>query len=173
MSHWKLGVIIGPLLFLAAYWYLESGSWPPRGVIEQTVHGDCTIYAFAGWLVALLLAVGVAAMILGLFLLRRFEYAPWYLIVLGAVVLVIAAPGMYRERIIVYDDHFERHGGILWDFTVDGVRFDELQEIRYQSHQTEGRRSHTQHDLVCLKKDASMRKVPVGDLMSHAVAEIL
>jgi hypothetical protein len=157
-SGWDL-VITLPLLVLA-------------GCATRYVNGDQVTYRFNLMAVVGVGVAGALAMPLGWFLRRFSQRIGWVLMVVGALALVLVAPSMWHDRVEVDDEHFACSVGALGG-SHHSIRFANLQSIRWVEEESQGRARHTNYFLDCVKKDRTVERVPVGDLMKEAVGEIL
>jgi hypothetical protein len=141
------------------------------GCYEKATHGDQSIYTFATWL-GIAVILGGLIMIPAGWLLRRasMKYGIT-MMVLGPLVLIIAAPAMYSDRVVVDAEHFEARYGIWVSPYTHNIRFDDLRAI--QRIGVPGRRNRTTYQLHCIRKDGTNEVVPIGDLVVNAVPEIM
>jgi hypothetical protein len=141
------------------------------GCATRTETGDLATYRFS-----LLIILGVAALsalaIPAGWLLRRFSQKYGYvLMIVGALALVLAAPSMWNDRVEVDANHFAFNVGALGG-SHRSIQFADLRSIRWIEEETQGRGRHTNYFLDCVKKNGSVERVPLGDLMKEASAEI-
>jgi hypothetical protein len=168
----KVGGLFDTLVILAAFSCLVSGFWPPALLIERTTAGDTTNYRFSPWLAIVFVAGGLLVIPAG-YLLLRWIGGGCALMAFGLAAIIAAGVGIHHDQVRVDAEQFELIVGFWLAPDTHRVRFDDLQSIRRVSRTTEGRWSHTVYELHCVAKDGSVQKVPIGDLMQHAVGEVL
>jgi hypothetical protein len=141
------------------------------GCYERVASGNASVYQFAWWLGPLVIALGLLGIPLG-WLLRRWS-RKWGFVLMGMapLLILIVAPAMYSDRVLIDDDHFEARYGFWFNPTVQNVRFDGLREIRYVS--VENNRGETNYEMHCVSKTGPQTVVPAGNLVINAVPEIL
>lgn len=138
------------------------------GCHEHTVEGRQSVYRFAPWVGVSVIAGGLLAVPLGWVLRKWSGKWSFVLILMGPFVLVMVAPSMYLDRVVVDDDHFEVRYGIWWSPSVHNLRFADLQAIHYLT--VSGRRGY---QMQCLGQDKTVTVVHAGDLVRNTVPEIL
>jgi hypothetical protein len=141
------------------------------GCYERVAHGEQSVYQFAWWLGPAVIAGGILGMPVGWFLRRVNERWGFVLMILGPVVLVMVAPAMYIDRVVVDGDHFEARYGMWFSPSVHSIKFDDLRQIRYVK--VKGARERTNYQLNCITKAGETRVVHAGDLVRNTVPEIL
>jgi hypothetical protein len=141
------------------------------GCYERTTQGDQAIYHFAWWLGPAVIVGAILAVPAGWALRKVSERFGFALMILGPVLLVMVAPAMFSDRVVVDKDHFEARYGIWFSPSVHSIRFDDLREIRYVK--TRGARGRTNWQLHCITKGGETRAVSAGDLVRQTVPEIL
>jgi hypothetical protein len=155
-------------LFAFAAFVLCSAS----GCYEKAVHGDQSVYSFATWLRILAIVGGIVMIPAGWFLRRASEKYGYTVVALGPLFLLVVAPAMFNDRVVVDAEHFEARYGIWISPYTHNVRFDDLREIHHVG--VPGRRNRTTYQLHCFRKDGGEPEVvPIGDLVVNAVPEIL
>jgi hypothetical protein len=141
------------------------------GCYERVARGDQSVYQFAWWMGPAVIAGGILGVPAGWFLRRVNERWGFVLMVLGPVLLILVAPAMFSDRVVVDPDHFEARYGIWFRPSVHSIRFDDLREIRYVK--VKGARGRTDYQLNCITKAGETRVVHAGDLVRNTVPEIL
>ena len=132
------------------------------------------VYEFAGWLRLLVPLAGVVVIPAGWLIRRSVQRIGWGLICLGPVLLVIVAPAMFVDRVVVDELHFECRTGLWWSPSRYDVRFDDLRELQLVE-QTVGNRGRRRQEFsfYCVKKGGGQEVFVVSDLMMKAVEEIM
>ncbi len=139
------------------------------GCYEHEISGNQSIYRFVWWLGPVVFVVGV----LGSFVGWRLRKYRWGFIgfIMGPVLILIVAPSMFSDRVVIDDDHFEARYGFWFSPTVHHVRFDELREMRYVAvTDMRGRRKFQIH---CVMNSGEVEVVHSGDLVKNTVSEFL
>jgi hypothetical protein len=151
------------------------------GCTQRRKQGDETTYRFEWWIAPAVAAAGLASIPIGIFLCRRtprwgnrWLLGVMMLTVLPGVILGIVAPGVRGDRVIVDSAHFETTFGLWFSPTREVVTFADLTaiDVRARTERTRVGRRVT-YDLFCKHKSGEMQIVPVGDLLSQAVDDIL
>jgi len=141
------------------------------GCYEQTVRGDESVYRFAWWLGPVIITVGLLGVPVG-WLLRQWNPKLGFVVmVLAPILLIIVAPSMYSDRVVVDGRHFEARYGFWFSPSVHVVPFDDLTAIRYVAK--EDHRGRVTYRIHCVHKTGSTTEVSAGDLVRNAVPEIL
>lgn len=143
------------------------------GCYEKEVRGNESVFKFAGWLGPLLIVGGIAAIPAGWLIRRQSFRLGFVIMILAPVVLLIAAPAMYNDRVLIDDQHFEARYGFWFNPTEHNIRFMDLSKIQYVSVHRGGRRGGTKYELHCINKSGNDTVVAAGDLLRNAVPEIL
>ncbi len=141
------------------------------GCYERVSQGNQAIYRFAWWMGPAVIVGGILGMPIGWFLRSVNKKWGFALMVLSPLALILVAPAMYSDRVVVDDQHFEAKYGIWFKPNEQSVRFDDLREIRYMA--TKGNRGRVNYSLHCITKTGETRIVPAGDLVKNTVPEIL
>jgi hypothetical protein len=141
------------------------------GCYERVSLGNQSLYHFAWWLGPAVIAAGILAVPIGWFVRKQNGRWGFVLMVMGPVLLIIAAPAMYSDRVLIDEEHFETRYGFWFSPTVQNIRFDDLQAIRYVA--VRARRGRTNYELRCTRKSGGEATVHAGDLVKNAVPEIL
>ncbi len=141
------------------------------GCYEHVSNGNESIYRFVWWLGPLIIAGGILAIPAGWFLRRWSAKWGFVLMVMAPVLLVIVAPAMYSDRVVIDNEHFEARYGFWFSPSVHNLRFEDLQEIQYVA--VPGSRGSTNYELHCLSKAGQLSVVHAGDLVRNTVPEIL
>ena len=141
------------------------------GCIAKTQDGDATVYHFEWWTWTACLAVGVALVGLGWMLRTRSFFKGWMMIIVGCLFGLAIAPGLAVESLIVDAEHFEiRRAPWFWSYN---LRFDDIRSIDLTSKQRWTKRGkRIDYNLVCIFRNGEREFVPVGDLLSEALAEV-
>ncbi len=141
------------------------------GCYEHVTDGQKSLYQFAWWVGPLVIAGGILGIPIGWWI-RKWN-AKWGFVMMGMapLLLVIVAPGMYTDRVLIDDEHFETRYGFWFDPSVHDIRFDNLREIRFVA--VPGSRGRTNHEMRCTTKKGETTVVHAGDLVMPTVPEIL
>ncbi len=139
------------------------------GCYEHVSRGNESIYRFEWWLGPAIIAGGILAVPVSWFL-RKWKWG-FVLLVMGPILLVIVAPSLYSDRVLIDDDRFEARYGFWFSPTIQQVRFADLREIRYVAVRVH--RGRTDYELHCVNDAGKVDVVPAGDLVINAVPEIL
>jgi hypothetical protein len=141
------------------------------GCYEKVVQGDESVYRFAGWVGIVVIAAGLVGIPAG-WLLRRWS-AKWGFVLMGMspLLLILIAPAMYSDRVVVGPDGFHARYGIWFSPRVHDVRFDTLKEIRRVG--VRNSKGRINYELHCVRKDGEVEAIAIGDLVVKAVPEIL
>jgi hypothetical protein len=141
------------------------------GCYERVSHGNESIYRFVWWLGPVIIAAGLLGIPLGWLLRKWSPRWGFVLMVMGPVLLLIIAPAMYSDYVVIDDEHFEAQYGFWFAPSVHNLRFGDLREIRYVA--VPGSRGSTYYELRCLSKTGRETVVDAGDLVRNTVPEIL
>jgi hypothetical protein len=141
------------------------------GCYERVARGNASVYQFAWWLGPMVIAIGLLGIPMG-WLLRKWS-RKWGFVLMGMapLLLLIVAPAMYSDRVLIDDEHFEARYGFWFNPSVQHLRFDGLREIRYV--EVPDNQGKTNYELQCVSKTGQVSVVPAGDLVNNAVPEIL
>jgi hypothetical protein len=101
------------------------------GCYEKSAQGDQSTYAFAGWIGVAVILGGLVFVPAGWFLRRLSMKYGLVLMFMGPVLLLIIAPAMYSDKVVVDNDHFEARYGFWFAPSQHNIRFSDLQEIRF------------------------------------------
>jgi hypothetical protein len=140
------------------------------GCYERVTQGNQSIYRFAWWIGPSVIAGGILGVPVGWFLRNWNKRWGFVLMCLAPVLLVIVAPAMYSDRVIVDDQHFDAKYGFWFSPNQQSIRFENLREIRYVK--IAGNRGRTNYELHCLSPAGQVTVVPAGDLVRQTVPEI-
>jgi hypothetical protein len=141
------------------------------GCYERVVHGNQSIYRFAWWIGPLVIAAAFVALPLGWILRRWSKKYGFVLMALSPVALVIVAPAMYSDYVLIDDEHFEARYGFWFHPNEQKLRFQDLREVQYVP--LRDNRGRIKYELHCIAKSGQMTVVPAGDLVKNTVPEIL
>ena len=141
------------------------------GCHELVAHGDQSTYRFAWWLGPAVIVAGLLGIPLGWVLRKWNGKLGFALMVLGPVLLVVVAPAMYNDRVVVDNEHFEARYGFWFAPTVHNLQFRDLREIRYVAVPADNGR--TNNELHCLTAAGELRIVHAGNLVVKCVPEIM
>lgn len=140
------------------------------GCYERVADGNQVTYRFTWWIVALVAGGGFLAIPIGWKSLDRSERLGWTLIIVGTVLLIVFAPRMYFDRLVIDDAHFEQRSGITGR-KIHDIQFRSLREINVvASHDAHGIKKV---ELHCVPSNGQVEDVLTGDLVFNAVPEIL
>jgi hypothetical protein len=144
------------------------------GCYTRTSQGDRTTYAFAGWLLALIIVAALAALPAAWFLRKRSGKWAFVLGCMAPIVLILAVPSMFRDRVEVSPAGFRMSTGLWFAPNSHQYEFDQLAGMELRARTVQGRGGpHEEYDLVCRPKGGTPQSVPIGDLMRFAVREIV
>lgn len=141
------------------------------GCYERIANGNESVYRFVWWLGPAVIVGGILGMPSGWYLRQWSPKLGFGLLVMAPLLLLVIAPAMYRDRVLIDDEHFEASYGFWFNPTVHNLRFDELREVQYV--ELRGRRGRTNYELRCQSKSGQSSVVHAGDLVRNAVLEIL
>lgn len=141
------------------------------GCHEHVSRGSESIYRFAWWTGPTAIAGGFLAPLVAWFLRKRSPKVAIALLFAAPTLFLFVAPAMYRDRVLIDDEHFEATYGLWFAPSFHSLQFDELREIRYVA--VPGNRGRTDYELHCLTDTGQVVVVSVGDLVRHSVLEIL
>jgi len=141
------------------------------GCYERVVDGQESIYRFAWWLGLLVIAGGLLGVPVGWLLRRWSRKWGFALMCMAPILLIIVAPAMYSDHVVVDDEHFEDRFGFWFHPSTTTVRFQDLREIHYVG--VPDNRGRINYELRCISKTGQTEVVPAGDLAKNAVPEIL
>jgi len=142
------------------------------GCHDRTLEGRTAVYTFAGWAGLLVILAGAAALGLGWGFRRTRVLHSVFFFIAGVLLLLFFAPAMYRDRVIVADDHLELRYGFWFSQTVHHVRFEGLREVEHLTS-LPMRRRRRRNELNFTTTDHHVIQVLVGRLAKKAVPEIL
>jgi hypothetical protein len=132
---------------------------------------DRTIVTFATPVVLATILACLAAIVIGWYVRKRIWRLGWFLVTTGILVCLIATLAS-RDRALVDAEHFETGGA--WLSESHSIRYAELTQLEVASATRvtrAGRR--TDLTLVCRRRDGTVERVPVGDLMEPALGQLL
>jgi hypothetical protein len=141
------------------------------GCYERTTNGATSIYQFAWWLGPAVIGGGILCVPAGWLLRPSVPKWGWVLMVMGPLLLILVAPAMYSDRVVIDDEHFEARFGFWFSPTMHNLRFQDLRVIQYVA--VAGTRGRTKYELHCLSASGQSTVVPAGDLVRETVPEIL
>lgn len=141
------------------------------GCIEQTTRGNESVYLFAWWVGPTLIVGGILGIPAGWFLRQWNQKLGVALLIIGPVLLLVFAPNIYNDRVLIDDEHFEARYGFWFSPSNHNIRFDDLNSIQYV--EVLGRRGRKKYELHCHHKAGSTTIVSAGDLVRPSVQEIL
>jgi hypothetical protein len=107
----------------------------------------------------------------GWILRRKSERWGFVLMGISPFLLIMVAPAIYSDRVVVDQNHFEANYGLWFSPTIHNIRFQDLREIRYVG--VPGRRGRMNYELRCTTTSGEQRVVHAGDLVKNTVPEIL
>jgi hypothetical protein len=140
------------------------------GCVSQATDGSTIVFAFQWWVPLAGILITVAATVAGWFVKNVSERWGYGLLIMGPIMLVIMAPGLFLDRVTIDDEHFTLRTGFWFYPTVRDVRFSDVQRIELTSQR---RRRSTDRDMHCRLRNGTVTRVPVGTLMQYAADEIL
>jgi hypothetical protein len=119
----------------------------------------------------LIIAGGCLTIVLGWVLRKWTPKWGFVLICMGPFLLIIVAPAMYSDYVLIDDEHFETSYGFWFSPTVQNLRFKELREIRFV--EVPRRRGGTEIELQCITHAGEIHVVHGGSLVTNTVPEML
>jgi hypothetical protein len=141
------------------------------GCYERVTDGNASVYRFAWWLGPAVIAGGILGVPVGWVLRKVLPRWGLALMVLSPFLLILVAPAMYSDRVVVDDEHFEARYGFWFSPTVHNLRFRDLRQIQYVG--VPGSRGRTKYELHCVTSAGQATVVSAGDLVRQTVPEIL
>jgi hypothetical protein len=141
------------------------------GCYERVAEGNTSTYRFAWWLGPAVIVGGIVGIPVGWYLRKTVPRWGWALMILGPCMIVLVAPAMYSDRVVIDDEHFEATYGFWFSPTTQNVKFQELSQIEFVG--VPGNRGRTNYELHCMSAARGMFVVPAGDLVRQTVPEIL
>jgi hypothetical protein len=95
----------------------------------------------------------------------------WMMILVGCLFGLAIAPGLAAESLIVDAEHFEiRRAPWFWSYN---LRFDDIRSIDLTSKERWTKRGkRIDYNLVCMLRSGEREFIPVGDLLSEALAQV-
>lgn len=170
MSRWRWLRTPGPGLILILGLCLLGGC------VSNERRGDQVAYhhsVWAGWVV---MVFGLAVMPLGV-LLRSKAKRPWGygLAIIGPVLLITKAPGLFLDRTEVTADGFVVRQGPLWNRAFHSIRFEDLQALRQRTELPAANRfgrQTTQAWLDCAPRNGPTLSIAAGPVLASATYEI-
>ncbi|HEY7315448.1 MAG TPA: hypothetical protein VH643_39325 [Gemmataceae bacterium] len=145
------------------------------GCVDRSTEGKISVYTFFLWILIVAVLSGLALVAIGFFTRKKApRWRAYVVMVFGVLVIVIVVPMMRLDRVEVDDEHFVSTHGLPWNRVRHDVRFDQLREIRVETTVTKSRTGGTRKNyaLLCQSKSGATEKVPVGNLLEHAVGQI-
>jgi len=140
------------------------------GCTTRSEVGEKVMYTFAGWVGASVILGGLLLVPLG-WALRRVTRYGVIAMIMSPILLIIVAPAMYSDHVIIDNEHFEARYGFWFNPRQFNLRFAELREIRYVG--VPGSRGRINYQLECRDQQGQTHVVSAGDLVRHAVAEVM
>jgi hypothetical protein len=141
------------------------------GCYEHISRGNESIYRFAWWVGPAVIGGGILAVPIGWLVRKRIPRWGFALMGMGPFLIILIAPAMYRDHVLIDDEHFEASYGVWFQPTVHLVRFDDLSEIHHVA--VRDRRGSINYEIHCLKKDGQTSVVHAGTLVKNTVPELL
>jgi hypothetical protein len=141
------------------------------GCYERVTQADQSVYRFAWWTGPLVIVGGILSVPAGWYLRRVSQRFGFVLMCMGPFLLILIAPAMYSDRVVVDDQHFEARYGMWFRPSEHSVRFEDLREIGVVG--TRDRRGRTKYVLRCTAKNGETQVVQAGDLVRNTLPEIL
>lgn len=141
------------------------------GCYEHESHGNQSVYQFAGWVAPTVIGGSILCIPIG-WLLGKWS-PKWGFVLMGMapILLVMVAPSMYSDRVLIDDEHFEAIYGSWFSPSKHDVRFRDLREIRHVA--VRGSYGRTLYELHCIANTGQVTVVHAGDLVKNTVPEIL
>lgn len=149
------------------------------GCVVREVDGDAMQFTYEWWVLPLIAAIVVGAVVWGVRTLRadppvasrNARWTAWVVVVGGPVVLLFA-PTYHLHPLRVDPAGFERHAGLVFAPSSTRVEFAELERIEIEV--TERLRSRSDNlTLVTIGRDGTREEHSVGDQLREALPDVL
>lgn len=138
------------------------------GCTQETRDGDTTVVSFEPWVGAAGLLAGVAAVPVGLLVRRWRAGLGWGLVVVGPLLAVLVAPGVFMDKVTVSPERFRLETGLWFDRTIREARYADVVHMALTAEERVGRRGRSvSYTLECRTRSGGVVAVPVGDLMKR------
>lgn len=145
------------------------------GCVEKSVKGNASVYGFSWWVGPAVLLVGLLAVPLGWVLRRVSRRLLVVGLIVGPVLLLLVAPGMFFDGVTVDDRHFEGRYGFWFAPTKFDVAYADTDHINLVTWQERTRRggTRTKQRLDCVARSGGTTTIQLGDLLKRARDEML
>jgi hypothetical protein len=143
------------------------------GCIQKTAKGDVSTYGFETWIVLCVAVGGALAVPVGWWLRKRNARFGYALLILGPLALILLAPAIWTDRVVVDSKHFERSSAMPGSIN-ESISFDDVLGLHYHSAvERSGRRSNRKYYLDVTRKGGQVQTIALGTLFQAALEEIL
>jgi hypothetical protein len=143
------------------------------GCYQKVSENGNLTFSFQPWVALLVGFGGLAAVPVGMLVFRKQRFRGVLLMIIGPLLAVAVAPGLYLDRVIVNQEGFYSRHGFWWSPSVHQIRYEELATVRLVIEEKTGRRGKTySYFFDCSLKSGKQERVPLGDIMREALPEI-
>ena len=127
------------------------------GCVKERTSGNDMIFTYEWWVPTLLFVGGIAATAAGWFGRSLSDRWPYALLIGGPIVFIFLAPAYFFSNARLNADELKVRGGFFGLTTNQTVKYADLNEVRFTTEVTRGRRGrkNTNHYLDCKLKDGS------------------
>ena len=137
---------------------------------QQSIDGQ-SVYRFAWWMGPTLIGCSLLALPLGHLLRRLSSKWGWVMMIMSGVILLLVVPSMFLDGVVISDTEFRTRHGLWFQPTVHHIQFGDLEGI--ETVTTRDTNGKEKRELKCYFKRKPAVSIPCGDLIRHAVPEIL
>lgn len=141
------------------------------GCYDRADRGGQSVYQFAAWVGAAVIGVGLLLAVGGVVLIILKQRWGFLLPLFAAFLLIIVAPSMYTDFVVVDADHFEASYGFWFTPSVHNIKFAQLRELRHVA--VRDNKNRIKYEMHCKYMNGTVTVVHCGDLVKNAVPEIL
>lgn len=144
------------------------------GCYRKVSEGGSLTLSLQPWVPLLVAIAGVVLVPVGVVLLTRRQLL-WgiALPVVGLLMAIAIAPGMYLDRVVVNEEGFTSRHGFWWSPSVHDIRYKDLSVVRVVVEERTTRRGKSySYSFDCSFKSGREERVPLGDVMREALPEI-
>jgi hypothetical protein len=139
------------------------------GCTEETVDGDTIKVKFQFWVPASIFAVGSLGAVAG-YAFRKQAKPGWVvMVVIGSLAVLIVAPGMLLDEVVVTRDRFSLSTGFWFYQTQHEIEFANLRSMRVTRFESiwRGGQKYVRYTLHCKLSNGPEAEIAVSDLMEH------
>lgn len=158
----RLGWLFGISLFLLA------------GCYQRVASDEGFVISFQPWVPLLVALGGLALVPVGILLFaRRHRFRGALIMIVGPLVAIGVAPGMYLDRVVLDEQGFYARHGFWWSPTIHRINYKDLRMIKLAVEQRTTRNgTDYNYFFDCVFKDGKTERVPLGDIMRESLPEI-